>query len=120
MRVWLLLILIALVPLRTWAGDVMAIQMAPHANTAVAVASHTHKSAQTNCHELQTEPEAGATNSAQGHCATCASCQACFTVAIATPSLQIAAQTLPHHQPVAANAQFTSAILALGHKPPIS
>lgn len=120
MRVWLLLVLIALVPLRTWAGDVMAIQMSAHTNITSAAAMEAPAAAHANCHEMQAEPEIAPTSTAQGHCATCASCQACFTVGLATPPLQIAEQALPHHLPLAAIAQFTSAVLALGHKPPIS
>lgn len=72
------------------------------------------------CHEMQAEPAAPHTSQTQDHCETCASCQACFTVAITVPTMLSATQTLPHGLPQAASAQFTSAILALGHKPPIS
>jgi hypothetical protein len=120
MRVWLFLLLIALVPLRTWAGDAMAIQMAAHASMDVTVGEHAPVAAHANCHDTPAESDAASASPAPDHCGTCASCQACFTVAIATPPLQIGGQAPPHHPPLAAHAQFTSAILALGHKPPIS
>lgn len=119
-RVLLLLLLIALLPLRAWAGDAMAIQMAAQAHShrmaTMAEASAPHA----KCHEMQAEPAAPHTSPTQDHCETCASCQACFTVAITVPAMPSATQPLPHGQPQAASAQFTSAILALGQKPPIS
>jgi len=115
-RVLLLLILVALLPLRGWAGDAMAIQMATQAHSSRLAAAADAPPAHAKCHEMQAEP----TSPAQDHCETCASCQACFTVAITIPAMPSATQTLPHGLPQAASAQFTSAILALGHKPPIS
>lgn len=119
-RLVLLLILIALVPLRAWSGDAMAIQMAAPAHTGSAKVAAS-PAAHTNCHETQAEPApAPQTYNTQDSCATCASCQACFTVALVMPAVQPATQALPHGLPEAASAEFTSAILALGHKPPIS
>jgi Tfp pilus assembly protein PilX len=120
-RVLLLLILIALLPLRAWAGDAMAIQMAAQAahHSRLAVAAKAPL-AHALCHEAQAEPTAPHTSPAQDHCETCASCQACFTVAITVPAMLSATQPLLHGLPHAGSAQFTSAILALGHKPPIS
>ncbi|PQA78562.1 hypothetical protein [Rhodoferax sp. TS-BS-61-7] len=120
-RLVLLLILIALVPLRAWAGDAMAIQMAAQTRAADMVAAASPPPAHSNCHEMQAEPAtAPQTSHTADPCATCASCQACFTVALVVPALQSATQALPHGLPRAASAQFTSAVLALGHKPPIS
>ncbi len=120
-RLVLLLILIALVPLRAWSGDAMAIQMAAPSHASSAKAAAGPPAAHSNCHETQAEPApAPQTHNTQDSCATCASCQACFTVAMVMPAMQPATQALPHGLPEAASAEFTSAILALGHKPPIS
>jgi hypothetical protein len=120
-RLVLLLILIALVPLRTWAGDAMAIQMAALASAATLSTSANPLSAQSDCHEMQAEPaSAPLAGSTADPCATCASCQACFSAGIALLPRQAATQPLPHGVPHARSAHFTSAVLALGHKPPIS
>ncbi|MDZ7920901.1 hypothetical protein [Rhodoferax sp.] len=120
-RLVLLLILIALVPLRAWSGDAMAIQMAAQTQATGAGAAASDPAAHTNCHEMQAESApTPQTHKAPDSCATCASCQACFTVAVVMPAMQAATQALPHGLPHAASAEFTSAILALGHKPPIS
>lgn len=120
-RVLLLLTLIALLPLRGWAGDAMAIQMAAQAAHSSHVAALADApTAHAKCHDMQAEPAAQHTSPAQDPCETCASCQACFTVAITVPTALPATQALPHGLPQAGSAQFTSAVLALGHKPPIS
>lgn len=120
-RLVLLLILIALVPLRAWSGDAMAIQMAAQAHVASAELAASPPAAHTSCHEMQAESApTPPTHNTPDPCATCASCQACFTVAVLVPATQSATQALPHGLPQAANAHFTSAVLALGHKPPIS
>ncbi|TAH13569.1 MAG: hypothetical protein EAZ11_01650 [Curvibacter sp.] len=120
-RLVLLLILIALVPLRTWAGDAMAIQMAAQASAASLSTAANPPSAHSDCHEMQAEPvSAPLAGTTADPCATCASCQACFTVGIAIFPRQATTPPLPHGLPQASNAHFTSAVLALGHKPPIS
>lgn len=120
-RLVLLLILIALVPLRAWSGDAMAIQMAAQAHATSAELAAGPPAAHTNCHEMQAESApTPQPHNTQDPCATCASCQACFTVALVMPATQPATQALPHGLPPTASAEFTSAILALGHKPPIS
>ena len=117
-RVLIILLLLALVPLRSWAADVMAIQMAgqTHATTqAPSVATNV------NCHEAQAlSAAAPETSTSLDPCTACAACQACFTVALIVPALDSAAQVLPHGLPQSADAQFTSATIALGQKPPIS
>lgn len=119
-RLLVLLVLITLLPLRSWAGDTMAIQMAAQTHRGVA-AMASAPAEHANCHEMQAEaPQAAPDSQTQGDCATCIFCQACFTVAIALPAMPSGAQTLPHGLPLAGSAQFSSAILALSHKPPIS
>lgn len=116
-RLFVLLILIALLPLRSWAGDAMAIQMAAQAHGSRMAAPAEHA----NCHEMQADAMRAAQDKpAPDSCATCAFCQACFTIAIALPPLSAGAQAQPHGLPLAGSVQFTSATLALSHKPPIS
>lgn len=113
MRLLLVLILIALLPLRSWAGDVMAVRM----------------SAQTECHEAQQSVQAAphlqhrpaADDGKVGHgCDTCASCQACFTVALELPAPPLRASTYAYGIPPWAVTAYTSACIAPDQKPPIS
>jgi len=136
MRHFLFALLIALLPLRGWMGDAMATQMAAgqlqhHQQTQAAVqADHVHEAMDTAHADHHTETQAlhdcmdqvadDASHSSDGHCETCAACQACHTVALspATPDLMphFSAPTLPR----SAADPFASADTALRQKPPIS
>ena len=131
MRLFVILLLVALTAVRSFAGDVMAIQMSAPAQVLAAVAlsphencmgmqshgdSHGHDDARSHAHTATPDD----TQLAKDHCANCASCQACFTVALSTPSLQLTFQTPSRIHPNATMTAFTSAVLALGQKPPIS
>ncbi|MGB4118130.1 MAG: hypothetical protein WBK51_16430 [Polaromonas sp.] len=129
--------MIVLLPLRGWAGDVMAVEMA---STAIAIKSEAvgaHKIAATasfdhqnqasaatqalpDCHEqLASQPAIDNTTN-NDHCGTCQACQACHTVALTHSPIEVAGSfTSPQLRPTQA-AVFTSATTALGQKPPIS
>lgn len=142
MRHLLLILMIALLPLRGWVSDAMATGMAAgqveqlqQRQVAIkSIAIHAHEVngkahlehemavvdvAQTpaDCagHEQESKADAGAS-----HCDSCSACQACHTVALSSfSSLQFTAFhafAAPH----AASAQFASADAALRQKPPIS
>ena len=126
MRLFVILLLVALTAVRSWAGDVMAIQMAvPAPMTAVAAQTAPHE----DCSGTHTRPAASghqtpmpppAARNTQDHCVNCAACQACFTVALVAPAI-FGAQPAPSHAfPQTPVARYTSAVLALGQKPPIS
>lgn len=140
MRCFLLALLIALMPLRGWAGDAMATQMAAvavvqqgpvaHAGGADADASgapvHEHavsetasaKTAAPDCAEhtsLQT-----ASSSDNSHCQTCVVCQTCHSVALLLPTFAGDMTPVPTVVPQSAAPSFTSAERALRLKPPIS
>ena len=121
-RLLMVLLLVALLPLRSWAGDAMAIQMA--ANEAKPAVTRMHQHADLgNCHEMQASADTVAAmpeSPTSGHCATCAFCQACFTSALAMPVTTVDAQPLPYALPQLHSSSYTSAILALSQKPPIS
>ncbi len=144
MRIFLFALMIALLPLRGFAGDVMAtemaIQMAAQAQshfadatkTAAAHAAHSGASGHFDSHHdtAAAKNAATAVNGCADHMATeqchssdnhgsCQACQACHTVALslAFNSMQPVPASSTLH-PVAA-AQFASAEAALGQKPPI-
>jgi hypothetical protein len=130
MRLLVTLILIALLPLRSWAGDVMAVRMAEqaaHHAVAVPVALPESVQAHVNCHEvgepaaMVVQHEATQDSSPDGGCDTCVSCQVCSSVAVLEPlSAQKRVGTYPFAVPLQAASIFASAELAPGQKPPIS
>jgi hypothetical protein len=129
MRLFVILLLVALTAVRSWAGDVMAINMAAQTHPAITVQTAAHDDcpgAQPHQTVVQSKAALASPNTvstdaaATNHCAQCASCQACFTVALVTPILMANAQPPRHATPHALVSAFTSAVPALGQKPPIS
>ena len=142
MRHLVLALMIALLPLRGWAGDVMATQMAASAVSIEAVAieagaSDAHEiggkasfihqkqmfessNVTSDCHaQLGSHPDtANATNSE--HCTTCPACQVCHTVALSPPSLDVTISFASPQLGQSSASIFTSADAALGQKPPIA
>jgi hypothetical protein len=146
MRHWLLILLIALLPLRGWAADAMAVEMASqtllqplnatntvaknsmdtgaksqfHASSAAASHADCFEHAQSPT-QPGTPPSADAHDQpAEGHCSSCVACQVCHSVALAALPGVLALNTLPHGAPRITGAAFTSASAAPGFKPPIS
>lgn len=154
MRFLVLALMIALLPLRGWAGEVMATEMASsqmgpvHKQDDSAIilgASRTHihlakatfegqktafhaqdplfesKDAQTSAmHDCEGHTKADEAAPADAHCDSCPACQACHTVALATPAVDLNLTFSSRALPRPAAAQFASATAALGQKPPIS
>jgi hypothetical protein len=140
MRFFLLALMIALLPLRSWAGDVMALEMAQqqlvatksgavHAISTGATAlfssnatpndrSHCPDHAQANAGGPAATSDSQDT--AQDHCNTCTTCQVCHSVAMASEVQWQVARQLPHYVPIPSSTAFTSAAPAPGFKPPIS
>jgi hypothetical protein len=142
MRHLLFALLIALLPLRGWVGDAMATRMAAgqlqhqHQPTQTAAqADHVHGAADAAhanqheeaasettlaLHDCAGQADEGGSHSTDGHCETCAACQACHTVALslAAPDLMPVFSVSP--LPRQAAAPFASADTALRKKPPIS
>lgn len=141
MRHLLFAVLIALLLLRGWMGDAMAIQMAAgqlqhqqptqtdfQAGHGHEAADETHAGhhedtvaqAQQALHDCAGQAADVGNHSADGHCETCAACQACHTVALSPAATGLlpyfSAPTLPR----AAADPFASADAALRQKPPIS
>lgn len=119
-----LVLLIALLPLRGWAADSMATRMAaPGSPTMDWTAAHHAVAADPSA---ESAPCAGhdapAVSEAGGHadCDTCAACLTCHAPALA-PAVGAAAGSEPAHvRPPAQPAAFVSAAPHRGLKPPIS
>ena len=142
MRRWILLIMIALLPMRGWVGDAMATDMASSSRPVVAehhktatkiVAGHAHSAGAADHIDHASASQAGMAAgtdcfghggideaSAGAHCNTCTVCQVCHTVALSPPFIghpPVLNPIAPPHSPVA---MFASADPASGQKPPIS
>ncbi|MES2941753.1 MAG: hypothetical protein V4772_02660 [Pseudomonadota bacterium] len=125
MRYLIVIIMIALLPLRGWAGHVMAVDMA---SLQVAAAKKAAASQAANdiiaampadCPMLAQAgaDEEPATSSA--HC-SCDTCELCLALASVKDSGFFQAVFTPHTAPRAANTGFSSADRSAGLKPPIS
>jgi len=137
MRHLVLALMIVLLPLRGWAGDTMATQVASaaiateigsanaHEMTVSASFDHQNQTraasqAMPDCHEQVASHQESDQTASNDHCGTCQACQACHTVALSPSSLEVSTSfTSPTLRPTRA-ATFTSAAAALGQKPPIS
>lgn len=123
MRVLLLALMIALLPVRGWVGNAMAVDMA--AQQAQQAAANAESGIEASAmpedclmHAQASEAEASQADGA--HCNGCNTCELCLALASFTwPGLQPAAFTL-HAEPLAGGTLFTSAERASGFKPPIS
>ena len=145
MRTLMLALMIALLPIRGWLGDAMAVEMARHAMPAVASASAEAAEsvmAGAHCHEMMgaggdmadMAMDHGAAHgvgdshdSSQhdtdiGHqgCGTCTACQACHTVALGGLPAAAIAHEAPQAPPAFHATRFASTEPAPGLKPPIS
>lgn len=137
MRHLVLALMIVLLPLRGWAGDAMATEMASMSGAMNSVAASAHETgakglfdhqngaletenAVPDCHE-QVAAQTDADNTAGGdHCGTCQACQVCHTVGLSPSPLSLTAAFAPPQLRPTRAAAFTSAASALGQKPPIS
>lgn len=137
MRTLLLALMIALLPIRGWLGDAMAVEMVRHSLPAASVvaeeASPASVAADAHCHEAMEAADSGMDAMAhhddgnssdhgtdhQG-CGTCTACQVCHTVALGGMPFVDIAHSAPQAPPAARAARFASAEPVLGLKPPIS
>ncbi|MGE3347745.1 MAG: hypothetical protein AB7I35_09955 [Ramlibacter sp.] len=134
MRRWLLIVMIALLPLRVWAGDVMAAQMLTQQLGATKTVAHSgHQSwtpahmgtetggmAHADCLGMTADQHEAHQAPASVDCGTCVACQVCHSVALMVPTLAQTASAAHPGAPVMRVEPFASAVLALGIKPPIS
>ena len=130
MRHLLLVLMIALLPVRGWAVDMMALSMATRQLNAIenvtAEAINPRATGQfesekqagmpADCPmQVQTTGDAGTAG-----CHSCNTCQLCMAVVTGYPMTPVAATSLPQATPVIDSISFSSAERAPGFKPPIS
>jgi hypothetical protein len=117
MRPWLLILMIALLPLRGWAGGALAGDVISHKLAASAVASPHH-----DCMG-HAQPPAGIRDPVHPDApdaSACASCQVFSSAALAFASAVPGLTFFQPPRPLAAEARFASADRTPGFKPPIS
>ena len=130
MRIFWLVLLMVLLPLRGWIGDVMATGMAGKqlqraAHAALADPQMTDMDHAHHGQTVQASPDcAGHEVQAGGHpegsCESCSACQACHSLALLVPATPLI--PLPAERMRALNRadRFASADASPGQKPPIS
>ena len=124
MRRLFIILMIVLLPLRSWAGDLMAVSMSAHA-VAVAsspvVAKHAAVDAKDCADHVAPFVETADSGAADdGHCKTCVTCQICHSaLLLSVATVATSAPGASHLKPPVA-AGFASAQLANSVKPPIS
>jgi len=128
MRILFLALMIALLPLRGWVGDVMAMERLGQALTTAPVVAAVHgechemqqHQGQDDAHEDMSQPAGHASGHAQGDCSGCTVCQICHSVALASTPVPASAAELPTAVPPSDVRLYASAEPAPGFKPPIS
>lgn len=121
MRQFLVLMMIVLLPLRGWAGDLMGLQMATHqgSHAEAAVTPHAMPS---DCLMHKANPATPADDpvpAAPDH-GGCSSCQLCLPLA-ASPAVHLHIVSFARHaKPAMGDTGFASALPSLALKPPIS
>ncbi len=129
MRIFFLALMIALLPLRGWVGDVMAVErLGPPpatqaAHTQAGSVGHAHAAA--DCAHLSSPSSAAHTDASlaeasAGDCAGCTTCQICHSVALGAVPSTAGTAVLPTLAPCASPSRYASAEPAPGFKPPIS
>ncbi|MBC7608673.1 MAG: hypothetical protein H7228_03710 [Polaromonas sp.] len=124
MRYLFVIIMIALLPLRGWAGHVMAVDMAGQqiAVAQKAVATHASKDSivamPADCLMLAQVGADKDSVTSNAHC-NCDSCELCLALASVKDTGFLAATFTPHTAPQASSAGFSSADRATSLKPPI-
>ena len=116
MRLWLLILMIALLPLRGWAAGALAGEMMMH-RVAVVAASPDH-----DCtgHAQRPAEISDSAHPDAPSSSACASCQVFSSAALAFVSAVPGLTFFQPPRPLQAEARFASADRAPGFKPPIS
>ena len=129
MRRFFLILMIALLPLRGWVGDAMAMEMlVQHPIAMQNIAASADKSSANGLFDAEmqaecpghAEPATPVSDSGPSHCGSCPLCQICHTVAAPAPWSIQPSGWLSHALPEVAHTRFASAPAAFALKPPIS
>jgi hypothetical protein len=113
---YLIILLVVLVPIRSWASERMGIQMAQptHSMQAMAHGDDSH------CEMMQSEPNNPNSQSEHHDKPSCKVCSMCMAFAFIQPSISININHHSYQLAVRKTLLIDSASLALPIKPPIS
>jgi hypothetical protein len=124
MRRFLIILMIALLPLRSWTGDLMAVSMSTHALTAAnanIVVKQVSSGMEDCAGHSGSHAEAAMPNASDdGHCKTCVTCQICHSVALVNIDVLASDPSHVNRLKSTSASTFASAPLAGSVKPPIS
>lgn len=123
MRVWLVMLLMLLLPLRGWSAAVMQVTHGPAPQVAHTQAA-TPAAASAHCHDTEAPTQAATAHPAEtpappGHHQACQACDLCHGALLTqtvTPTLGMPRQVL-HPIP---RVTFASTVVVPHHKPPIA
>jgi hypothetical protein len=124
MRRFSIILMIALLPLRSWAGDLMAVSMSVQALTPTSadIVVRQASGAMEDCagHADSASEAAMAEAADDGHCKTCVTCQICHSVALVNIDVLASDPIHVNRLKSLSSSTFASATLADSVKPPIS
>lgn len=118
-RSFILVLMIALLPLRMWAAEGMSTQMAVASSGMASSASQATTGMPADCPFMAAAAQDDASGDAEAGTASCASCHLCGAVA-APATLESAPAFSPRILAPPAAQSFQSALSPLADKPPIS
>ena len=116
-RFLLIAMMLVLLPLRGWTGNIMAIDMAATSAMQAKMVNVSHQTAMPLDCAMHSQPSA---DDAATLCGSCETCELCLAVANLTHATWAASPFTLHTSPLAINASFRSASSASSLKPPIS
>ena len=114
----LITVMVVLLPLRGWAGDIMAVNMAASAVDQAKIStivSQASMPADCAMHANQSTDDASL-----AQCDKCDTCELCLAVANIAFANWVNTQQPRHSAPMAFDASFSNAVKAMNLKPPIS
>ena len=116
-RFLLIALMLVLLPLRGWAGDVMAVSMAATAVVQAKMGGMTNQASMPADCAMHAQLS---TDDAAEYCSNCDTCELCLAVANLTFATWVDIQQPLHALQVAFDASFSNAVRAMQLKPPIS
>jgi hypothetical protein len=122
MHRFIFILMIALLPLRGWMGEAMATEMAAItivANKLNNTSSRTDLSSKITNYDCEMHAGLKQVDSESTTKQSCTHCQACHATGMVSTVEIISISSAHLAQPLAFNAQFASASIALSQKPPI-
>lgn len=120
-RFLLIALMFVLLPLRGWAGDVMAVNMM--ANMAATAVVQTKMDSMTSLAAMPADCDMHAqppTDDAAAYCSNCDTCELCLAVANLTFATCADIPQVRPSAPLDFDARFSNAVRAMQLKPPIS